>query len=450
MMPHAMTARPVENHNPYLARFNALEKQAGRTALRWVLPLRKAGISYFAELGFPSAQHEEWRFTNLSPITRLQPVFELHAEGVPGRDLERFSFGGMNCIRRVFVDGHLAPELSSPGDVADGLQVRSLAAVDQADVAGLSSHLGRHARCDDNAFVALNTALFEDGGVIAVPAGRVIKEPIHLLFVSTGQQAGGAVHPRNLVLLGDHAQATLVESYVSLGDAPTLTNAVTEIVLAEGAFLEHCKLQSESPKAFHVATVQVRLAGNSRFVNHSLSTGGRIARHNINVMLAGEGIDCMLNGLYVADGEQLVDHHTVVDHTRPHCSSHEFYHGILGGRSRGVFNGKILVRKDAQKTDAKQTNRNLLLSEDATINTKPQLEIFADDVKCTHGATVGQLDEEAIFYLRSRGIGRETARQMLVHAFASDVINRLSWEPIRAELERIVSGRLDRPGGKDG
>jgi Fe-S cluster assembly protein SufD len=435
--------------DPYVAQFERIENDLGSKSPSWLMGLRKTGIAYFAELGFPTIQHEEWRFTNVAPIAKLAPVFDLPPGTVTAREMAPFNFEGMKCTRLVFVNGRFSPELSFTSPELKGITAGSLAAALTADPDAIQRHLGRHVRCDENPFVALNTALFQDGALIEIPEGQVLQEPVYVLFIAAAPGGGANIHSRNLIVAGRNSQAAIIERYVSLEDTPYLTNAVTEMVLGDSAVLDHCKLQDESEAAFHIATVQAQLARQCNFTSHSISSGGRITRNNINLALNGEGVDCILNGLYLAHGDQVVDHHTVADHAKPHCQSHEFYHGILDGRSRGVFNGKIFVRKAAQKTDAKQTNRNLLLSDEAAIDTKPQLEIFADDVKCTHGATVGQLDEDAIFYLRSRGIGPDDARDMLVHAFASDVINRIKQEPVREQLELLLTHRLDRPHGKD-
>ena len=255
-------------------------------------------------------------------------------------------------------------------------------------------------------------------------------------------------HPRLLVLAGENSQVRLVESYAGLGgDGRYLTNAVTEVVGGENSVIDHYKLLLDSFQAFHIAATHIRLARSANFSSHSVTLGGGIVRNDIGVVLDGEGINCTLNGLYLANDRRLVDNHTTIHHARPHCCSHELYKGILDGQAHAVFNGKIVVAIDAQKTDAKQTNKTLLLSEDAQINTKPELEIFADDVKCTHGATVGQLDEDALFYLRSRGLGFDQARNMLIHAFASDLLNRITVKPIRAKLEAVLLEQLPGDGG---
>lgn len=438
-------AKPAKDPNPYLSHFDAFEKSAAARAAHWLLPIRKSGLAYFAELGFPTLQHEEWRFTNVAPIARLKPVFDPASTQATNAALARYDFNSLRAHRLTFVNGRFAPELSSNpaplGAVFAGSLLQALA----SDLAPLKTQFARHARCDENAFVALNTALFVDGACIIIPENAVVPDPIHLLFVTDTSEAGAQIHPRNFIAAGARSQASIIENHVSLASGASLNNCVTEIIVGEGAALDYCKLQDESQEAFHIAATQANLAAGCRFTHHSISTGARITRNNIHLVMAGEGVEGIMNGLFLGRGEQVIDHHTVADHASAHCNSHEFYHGVLDGRSRGVFNGKIFVRKDAQKTDAKQTNRNLLLSDDASIDTKPQLEIFADDVKCTHGATVGQLDEEALFYLRSRGIGLSAAREMLVHAFASDVINRIQQDPVREALEAMLAPARPAP-----
>jgi Fe-S cluster assembly protein SufD len=266
---------------------------------------------------------------------------------------------------------------------------------------------------------------------------------VQLLYLAASERPGAAVHARNLIVAHSCSSVKIIETYASLTELPHLTNAVTELALGPEARVEHCKLQDENERAFHIATVQAAQSRGSHWLSHSIATGARLARNQIQTLFTAEGGEAILSGLFLARGEQLMDHHTVVDHAQPHCESHEFYYGILAGRAHGVFNGKIFVRQDAQKTNAKQTNRNLVLSEHALINTKPQLEIFADDVKCTHGATVGQLNEEALFYLRSRGIGADLARRMLVRAFANDAVERVTLAPVRAHLEQLLTERFE-------
>lgn len=408
----------------------------------WLKEIRKGAAAKAAEIGFPTTRHEEWRFTSVAPA--LQSPW--HAGNSTGRklaaqDIAPLTFG-LDGYRLVFVDGHLCDSLSVLPQAGNGLHAGSLKAALASGLPGLENHLTRYALHDANVFTALNTAFFEDGGCVWVDAGKTVERPVHLLFVSTSPEAGATSHLRNLIVVQERGAVKIVESYASLADNPSVTNAVTELALGDEAQVEHCKVQIESERAFHFATIQAQQAKDSRWTSHSIAIGGRLARNQIQARLNAEGAACILNGLYLGRGDQVLDHHTVVDHAQPRCESHEFYHGILGGRARGVFNGKIFVQPHAQKTNAKQTNRNLLLSDEAMVDTKPQLEIFADDVKCTHGATIGQIDEEAIFYLRSRGIGQENARRMLVHAFASDVVGRIGLEPVRAQLDLLLNERF--------
>ncbi len=432
--------------DPYLKAFARFEQAGASRQPSWLFPLRKAGMARFAELGFPTLKQEDWRFTNVAPIAKLpfKPVFDARPHGLTKEALDRFAFAKLPGTRLVFVDGHYAPELATHGVLPEGVVVRSLAGALASDSALIEKHLGHYLRSEDDAFAALNNAFFQDGAFIHVPAGRIVEEPVQLLFVSTSDEAGAATHPRNLILTGPEAKLTVVEHYVNTVATPTLTNAVTEFGLGEHSVVEHCKFQDESPEAFHIGALPSRLGRGVNFLSHSIVVGAKLSRNNLRTILEGENIECVLNGIYLTRGEQLADHHMIVDHARPHCASHEYFNGILTGRSRGVFHGRILVRPDAQKTDAKQTNKNLLLSDDATVNTKPQLEIYADDVKCTHGATIGQLNDESIFYLRTRGISLETARRMLIHAFAGEIIDRVKHGALREELDELVWDRLEQ------
>ena len=428
--------------DPYWDAFERLEMKQPS----WLFPLRKAGISRFAELGFPTVRDEDWRFTNIAPIAKLpfQPATERTRGDVDAAAIQKFSFTGLKASQLVFINGHFAPELSTILPQAEGIKIGSLAAALEKDSTIVEKHLGRYSQGEDNAFASLNTAFFRDGAFIYVPAGQSVENPVHLLFISTSREAGATTHPRNLIIAEKGSQLTVLESYVGAGDGTYFTNAVEELVIGEGAVVEHCKFQDENPHAFHIAAINAHLGRNCNFIGHSIATGARLSRNNIRAKLAAEGVECILNGLYLTKDDQLADHHMIVEHAKPRCNSHEYYNGILDGRSKGVFHGRILVQPDAQKTDAKQTNKNLLLSDEATIDTKPQLEIYADDVKCTHGATVGQLNEESIFYLRARGIGHETARRMLIHAFAGEIIDRIRCAPAREELDRVAWERLEQ------
>jgi Fe-S cluster assembly protein SufD len=360
-------------------------------AAPWIQALRAAAFARFAELGFPTTHDEEWRFTNVAPIARA-----------------KFAVG----------------RASGPPS-----QYR-------VDLAEAEPHLAKHASFEQNAFVALNTAFLDDVTVIRIPRNTVAEEPIEITY-DAGRTGGPpyATHPRTMILVGAGSQCTIVETYTGTGRY--FTNAVTEVVAGDGAVIDHYKVQQESLDAFHVATMHATLGRSANFSTHSISLGAALARHDSNATLS-EGTDATLNGLYIVNGTQHVDNHTAIDHAMPHATSHELYKGILDGKANAVFNGKIIVRKDAQKTDSKQTNKNLVLSDEAVINTKPELQIYADDVRCTHGATIGQLDAESLFYLQSRGIGKSDARSLLTFAFAQDVVDRIKVQSLRDSLEKIL------------
>ena len=404
----------------------------------------------FQSLGFPTTRDEEWRFTSVAPIAETTFALATNGQARLGEaDLAPFRLADAAGAEIVFVNGRLAAGLSNVGRLPAGVRVESVASVLNARAGEIEPYLARLAVFDRQAFTALNTAHLTDGAVIQVPANTVVASPIHILFVSIGG-AGTAdlrptvAHPRMLVVMGENSQASIVEGYVGSQDQRYFTNTVTEIVLGENAVLDHYKLQRESLQSYHIGTMHVRAARSANMSSHSISLGGLLVRNEVVAVLDGEGIECTLNGLYLGDEQRLVDNHTTIDHAKPHCGSREIYKGILADHARAVFNGKIIVRPDAQKTDAKQTNKALLLSEDAQINTKPQLEIFANDVKCTHGAAVGQMDDEAIFYLRSRGFSEQQARQLLIHAFAGDVLNRMRLESIRSRVEEVLLRQLSR------
>jgi Fe-S cluster assembly protein SufD len=448
-LPHSITntfmAQTLEKlkTDTYLEKFEQFEAQAQQPS--WLFPLRKAGIASFAEQGFPTLRDEDWRFTNVAPIAQrsFQPMSDSNGAHVSVEDLEQFSFSQLPGSRLVFVNGHYAPSLSKVTGLPAGVKAGNLIAMLPSQAAFLERHFARYAATGGNAFTALNQAFFQDGGFVHVPNGVTVEEPIQLVFVATTKQAGATISPRNLVIAEANSKVTVIENYVSLGGAGYFTNAVTEIVVRDNAMLELLKVQDEAPDAFHVATIHGQFGRTSKASVHSFALGSKLSRNNIRAKLAGEGLECILNGLYVTKDEQLADHHMIVEHAEPHCASHEYFNGILDDRSRGVFHGRILVQRIAQKTDAKQTNKNLLLSDDATADTKPQLEIYADDVKCTHGATIGQLNDESIFYLRSRGIDTQTARRMLIHAFAGEIIARIQCEPAREELDKLVWERIE-------
>ncbi|MGV3517245.1 Fe-S cluster assembly protein SufD [Luteitalea sp.] len=401
----------------------------------WLRTSRARAAATFRDEGLPTTRQEEWRYTPLTGITDV-PAQPVAAAGTP--PVDGFLFRDFDGPQLVFVNGHYAPTQSRLHALPDGIRVSSIAALLDSDPEMLQRHLGTAIRFRQQGFTALNDAWFVDGAAIVVDANAVVTEPIHLLYFSTGT---GSSYPRTLIVAGANSQLSVVESFAGT-ETTYVTNAITEVISAEGAHVDHYKVNRESLQAHHVSSTHLLLARASVFSTHNISLGGRLTRNDINATLDGEGIECTVNGLYLADGDRLVDNHTAIDHAKPHCHSYEIYKGVLDGRSRGVFNGKIFVREDAQKTDAKQTNQVLLLSDDATIDTKPQLEIYADDVKCTHGATVGQLSAESLFYLRARGIGKDDARALLIHAFAEDIVERIRIDGVRRALEQVLLARL--------
>jgi len=438
------SAAPLKESGPYWDKFEELQSTARDPA--WVTAARHAAIARFGELGFPTLQDEDWRFTNIAPVAKLpfRPVLAPCTDGIAPEALSQLPFAALPGPRLVFVNGHFAAALSNLPPLPNGVKLCSLATALATEPALVQPHLFRHAKAEANAFAALNTAFFQDGVFLCAGPGRILTDPVRAIYLSTLKDNGAITHPRNLIIAEPGCQFTFLESYVSLGDAARVTNAVTELVAGDSAVVEHLRFQDESPHAYHLATLHARLGRASQVIVHSIVTGAKLSRTNINTILTGEGLECVLNGLYLVQGDQLADHHMIVEHARPQCVSHEYFNGILADKAKGVFHGRILVRPGARKTDAKQTNRNLLLSDDATVDTKPQLEIYADDVKCTHGATVGQLDEESIFYLRSRGLGLDTARRLLIHAFAGEIIERIRHAAAREELDKLVWDRLEQ------
>ena len=419
----------------------------------WLARKRTEAMDRFLSLGFPTTRDEEWRFTSVAPIANTR--FVLGADTSNGTrassvldSVDVAAFRRLGAVRAevVFVNGRYVPALSTVGHLPSGTRVESLASSLSTNAGELEPYLAQLASVEQHAFTALNTAFLADGAFIWVPAHAVLKDPIHVLFVSTGEADGHETmsHPRVLAVLGEDSQTTIIETFAGPAGSRYLANAVTEFVLGEDARLDHYKLQHESRHGFHVGTIHVRAQRNANFASHSINFGGALVRNDVIAVLDGEGVECTLNGLYISDDRRLVDNHTTIDHAKPHCASRELYKGVLAGRARGVFNGKVIVRPDAQKTDAKQTNRALLLSEDAQVNTKPELEIFANDVKCTHGAAVGQLNDEEVFYLRSRGLDDSEARRLLVHAFAADVLNRMPLEQMRTGAEEVLLRQLPR------
>jgi Fe-S cluster assembly protein SufD len=428
----------------YRSQFASYERTLNGESSSALHGMRRAALEHFAVLGFPTTRDEEWRFTNIAPIARttfVLPTMESSAR-ITKSDITPHLLAGAHGPRMVFVNGFWAPSLSSLEGLPAGVRVESLAGMGRHRESDLLPHLGRLAPVDTNAFTALQTAFFRDGVFLLVPDGVEMEEPVHLLFLSTEEPMPFAAFPRNLIIAGERSRVAVVESHIGLGGGVYLTNMVTEVLVGVGAMVEHDTLQNESSRAFHIGSTYIRQGERSQLTSNSIALGGSLVRNNVSVVFSGEYSESTLNGLSLGTDEQLIDNHTTIDHAAANCSSHELYKSILDGHARGVFNGKIFVRKDARKTDARQTNRTLLLSDNATIDTKPQLEIFADDVKCTHGATVGQLDDDQVFYLRARGIDEVAARDILTFAFAAAVVDRIHVQTLRVQLNALLQKRL--------
>jgi Fe-S cluster assembly protein SufD len=405
-----------------------------RDGASWLDRRRAAALERANALTVPTTRDEEWRFTDLSPLTRQQ--FETAAAAPPlaPADIERFVLPEA-AARLVFVDGIYAPALSFVGGLPAGIEAGTLAEAVRSRHPALEPHLARLAAFDDRVFAALNTAWLRDGALIVAARGAALEAPVHVLCLAT---RGGVAHPRCLVVAQERSECTIVEDYASLTDEAHFTNAVVEIAVAADARVRHVRLQRENPAAFHIAASAAALAKDARYDSHAVAIGARLSRLNLDVLQQGEGVQVRLDGLALISGQQLADTHTTMDHAQPHGRCVQLHKTVVGGAAHAVFNGKICVRRGAQLTDSSQQSRNLLLSERARVDTKPQLEIFADDVKCAHGATVGQLDAEQLFYLRSRGLPEARARSLLTYAFAAELIERIPVPSLAAQLERLV------------
>ena len=413
--------------------------------LPWLAHARSNALERFAQSGFPTTRDEEWKYTSLAALEKHAWLEAPDANGHGTANaalVAQFALNHGDGHLLVFHNGRYAPALSAPGELPAGVSLCSLSAALRQTPEALEPYLVNDER--QTVFGALNTAFMADGVYLHLARGAVLEQPVHLLFITT--QADGAApfatHPRNLIVADAGAQATVIEHYAGVDGAPYFSNAVTQIFTARNAAIEHYKLQQEGSQAFHIAGIHAQQQHDSRFDSHSITLGAALMRHDITAAFDAPGCNATLNGLYLAAGRQHVDHHTRIDHLAPNGTSREYYRGVLDGAARAVFNGKVIVHPGAQKTDAHQANHNLLLSKFAEVDTKPQLEIYADDVQCTHGATVGQIDDEQIFYLRSRGVEQAMARALLIHAFAHDVIERIRVAALRTRLEQILFARL--------
>jgi Fe-S cluster assembly protein SufD len=432
----------------YLEAYTQLRAERQDREPVWMQQLREDGWQRFSAKGFPTTHDEDWRFTNLAAVakTPFRRVARGDASHLAG-ELEAFRLSDAAC-RLVFVNGHFAPELSDVSNPPKGLEWCALkravdCGIESCAPGGIEQHLGRYADVRRDVFAALNTALWDDGAYLRIRRGAAIDRPVHLLYVSAGSCREIMTHPRTVIVAEEQSQGSVVEDYVSIGGESAFSNAVTELVAGDGAVVSHYLIERENLASFNVSTLRIEQARSANVSSHSILLGGGLVRNNVHPVLAGEGAECLINGLFVGAGRQHLDNYMMVEHAQPQGASRQFYNGILAGEARGVFHGRIVVHKDAQKTDAKQTNRNLLLSDSARIDTKPQLEIHADDVKCTHGATIGQIEEEQLFYLRSRGFPEKEARNLLLYAFAAECLDRMKEPAAREFAESLIRSRLD-------
>jgi Fe-S cluster assembly protein SufD len=430
---------------PYVGQFAEVKATLPGHDVAWLRELREEAIGRFSTLGFATPRIEEWKFTNLAPLTGTvftPPSDAAATEAVTRESLVPFLLEGEACHRLVFVNGRFRPDLSDPGSLPAGVELTSLAVALAEEPELVKPHLGRLAKLDGQALVSLNAAFMADGAVLRLPRGAALTHPLHLLFVATPAPAPAVMHLRNLIVAEAGSSATIIESYAGPEDGTYWTNVVTEISAAADASIRHFKLQNESREAFHLAVNQVHLAERSGYDSFALSVGGRLSRNEIHAALDGTGVECRLNGAILARGHQHMDNSTWIEHRKPGSLSHEVYKNVLDDNAHGVFQGKIIVRPDAQKTDAHQLNKNILLAETARADTKPELEIHADDVRCSHGAAVGALDREAMFYLRSRGLDEPRAEQMLIEAFVGELLDEISVSAVRSHLKKTVSSWL--------
>lgn len=432
---------PMQTTEHVLADFARIAITLPGMRVPWLAQARNAALERFAQYGYPTARDEEWKYTSVAALEKRAFTAIVDSEpdgGAAAAMFDRLALEDQSGHLLVFVNGRHAPALSRIGKLPSGVALGSLADALEHAPEQLEPYLTDAG--SQTVFGALNTAFMADGAWLHIPRGVAVEDPIHLLFLNTA--SGSAIHPRNVIVAEEGARATVIEHYAGADDAVYFNNAVTQIFAAGNAAVEHYKLQQESARAFHIAGIHARQRQDSRFESHSVTLGAALARNDITTLFDAAGCEATLNGLYLISGRQHADNHTCIDHAAPNGTSHEYYRGVLDGAARAVFNGKVIVRPGAQKTNARQANHNLLLSRDAEIDTKPQLEIHADDVQCAHGATIGQLDDTQLFYLRSRGIEEAIARNLLVHAFAHDVIERIRVQSLRNRLEQILFARL--------
>ncbi len=430
-----------EIKNWYINQFESLERNLNGESKKPIHSFRKIAALNIAELYFPTVRDEEWRYTDISPILAHQFNFASVAGTIEKEQIEQYLFNHSGYTTLVFINGILDSKLSNIPVADENLVIMSLKEAFESHQSVVEEYIGKNTATNKGIFSEINSAFLSDGAFVLIRKNTVVDKPIHILFLSSVENEL-IIRPRNLFILEDNAQASLIENYESLNDSVYFTTAVSEVNLGKNAHLNHVRIQNESLNAFHISLSETTIDTSGNYTYYNLDFGSKIARNNFHTTFIGQNAECNLNGLYLLNDGQTIDNHTMIDHSQPNCRSNELYKGVLSGKSRAVFNGKVLVRKDAQKTNAFQSNKNILLSDEATVDTKPQLEIFADDVKCSHGATIGQLDEESLFYLRSRGFSLEQAKRTLVSAFADNVIEKICHKVVLEYLEQIIHQKL--------
>ena len=429
----------------YIKSFDLFEQKLNGQSKSFLHRIRKDALNKLSQLEFPTTKNEEWKYTDISPILRNNfiPAVNVKTPENKKDEIKEYLFGNFDCCLVVLINGIFSEELSEINNLQDGVVVGSLNRISKENPKLIEEYVNKISGID-NAFNAINTAYFSDGLVVIVPDRITVDKPIQVLYLNSGEDDLILSTPKNLIVIGKNSQVSIVANYRGCQGKKYFNNIITEIFIGEDGILDYHKIQNETDESFHIEKVQAIQNKNSIFNHYNINFGGAIVRSDINSLLNGENIETHYYGLYLAHGKQHIDSHTFIDHAKPNCVSNELYKGILDDNSRGVFNGKIIVRQDAQKTNAYQQNKTILLSKTATIDTKPQLEIFADDVKCSHGATVGHLDDVSEFYIRSRGVPQELAKSMLIRAFANDVIETVKIEPLKEQINHMIFEHLNR------
>jgi len=432
------------DHKAWLEQFKTFEASLNGQSNQPIHQVRKNAISHFEETSLPTSADEAWKTINTSVMTQADfSLAKPYATGdISSETLAPYTLP--NTIQLVFINGHWAKDLSQISKLPKGIRVESLSEALKNDPKGVSDQLSHMVGSEQRVFATLNTAFIQDGAYIHLAKNTVCEHPIHLIFFSQATQTPTVAHTRNLIVTEDNAQLQLIETYAGTGEQTYLTNSVTEFVAGNNTQIDHYKIEVETLQGIHIANQHATLGRSANVTSHAFSLGGAFVRNDVSAHLGGEGCEATVNGLYLLEGNQLVDNYTLLEHAEPHCPSHELYKGILGDTSRAIFRGKILVHQKAQKTDAYQQNENILMSDNARVNTKPQLEIYADDVKCSHGATIGQLNKDALFYLQARGISQTEAQNILLKAFADDIVDRVKIDTLRKHLDTIIQQKFER------